>query len=330
MSQLGATWDDLKSSIVSMFDFNLFGVPVIGADICGFNGNTTEELCARWIEVGAFYPFSRDHNAIGALSQELYRWDSVAEAGRRALSIRYQMLPLLYTLLFKAHKQGSTVVRALWNNFPEDNSVLDINAQFMWGKDVLFSPVLAEGDRQVKAYFPAGVWYSFAETQTGREILDMSQGGGFKLLSTPLTSTNVHVWGGSILPLQDAKMTTTESRTTPFRLLVALSVDGQAEGCLFWDDGEQVVLRHSLEMHFQAVPAAAGNGGELQGKVMQNSLLSKDVISLSDVEIVGHLLLAPTRVLLNGQPVVFSFANSAVKVQNLSLSIGENFSLTWE
>jgi alpha-D-xyloside xylohydrolase len=196
----GASWNDLKASIVGIMDFNLFGVPMVGADICGFLFDTNEELCARWIEVGAFYPFSRNHNALGQIPQELYRWSSVTEASKAALGMRYQLLPFLYTQLYNNHVNGGDMfARALWVNFPSDAVALSVSAQFMLGSALLVSPVLDAGRTTVDAYFPAAQWYDLAARSVA---VDASSGGKWVTLQAPLTKINVHVKGGSVIPMQ--------------------------------------------------------------------------------------------------------------------------------
>ena len=299
----GATWNDLKSSIISIMDFNLVGIPMIGAEICGFNYNTTEELCARWIEVGAFYTFSRDHNRIDMIPQELYRWDSVAEAGRYALNLRYRMLPYLYTLFYLSNSEGKPVIRPLWMTFPRDKETHDIQFQFMWGDAVMISPVLEENSTQVNAYFPQGVWYELA---TNSFAFDFSTiGSTYVDLYTPLTKANVHIYGGKIVPLQaEGVMNTVESRSSPYTLFVALDQMGTAEGSLFIDDGEQMELQDFIYMGFDSTVQSA-SGGSLTSKVLKSEgKISSTSYSttLNTIIVLGvkDTLSAPTSIKLNG------------------------------
>ncbi|XP_060236113.1 probable maltase-glucoamylase 2 isoform X2 [Meriones unguiculatus] len=230
-----AAWDQLGKSIIGMMEFSLFGISYTGADICGFFGDAEYEMCIRWMQLGAFYPFSRNHNTAGTRRQDPVAWNSTfAEYSGKVLRIRYSLLPYLYTLMHKAHTEGSTVVRPLLHEFTEDKTTWDIDDQFMLGPAILISPVLERNKDVVPAYFPRARWYDHS-TGFGNE-----SSGEWKTLAAPLDHINLHVRGGYILPWQEPAMNTHYSRQNFMGLTVALDDNGKAEGQLFWDDGQSI------------------------------------------------------------------------------------------
>jgi lysosomal alpha-glucosidase len=82
------------------------------------------------------------------------------EAIKSALTIRYRLLPYLYTLFFNDNQNGDMVLRPLFAEFPEDSKTYRIDKQYFWGSALMISPVTELGMKSVKAYFPKGNWYS--------------------------------------------------------------------------------------------------------------------------------------------------------------------------
>ncbi|KAH9930888.1 glycosyl hydrolases family 31-domain-containing protein [Fomitopsis serialis] len=161
-------WEHYRNSISGILSM---------ANICGYGDNTTEILCARWATLGAFYPFMRNHNTLGAISQEFYRWPTVAQAARNAIDMRYRQ------------------------------QTFGIDLQFLFGPSILVSPVTEENATSVSIYLPDDIFYDFNTFEPVRG------NGSYVELDVNLTSIPVHIRGGAILPLRaQSAMTTTALR----------------------------------------------------------------------------------------------------------------------
>jgi alpha-glucosidase len=155
----------------------------------------------------------------------------VAESSRRAMKVRYSLLNYLYTLFYHAHTSGSTVMRALAWEFPADESLRETYNQFMLGPSLLTTPVLVPNADTVQGVFPGArdgeKWYDWYSL----EVVEAKAQENVTL-AAPLEHINVHVRGGSVLPLQEPGYTTTETRADPWGILVASDSDGKAKGDL--------------------------------------------------------------------------------------------------
>lgn len=285
-------WAYMYFSIPQALSFSLFGFPMFGVDTCGFNDNTDEELCNRWMQLSAFFPFYRNHNVLSAIPQEPYRWASVIEASKSAMAIRYAILPYFYTLFEKAHTTGSTVMRALSWEFPNDPSLANVNTQFLVGPSIMVVPVLEPLVNYTKGVFPGvkqgEIWYDWY-TQTPVD----AQPGVNTTIPAPLGHIPVYVRGGSILPMQEPALTTRDARNSPWSLLASLGNCGTATGELYMDDGESLHPDATLNVQFQAVKSTLT--AMPRGNWQENQ-------PLSEVTVMG-VSQAPGVVTFNGQRV---------------------------
>jgi alpha-glucosidase len=235
----GAVWlgdncswfEHLRYSIPMLLNMGLSGFPFAGVDIGGFSGHCDPELLVRWYQLGIFYPFFRNHCAMGQLSQEPWAFGPTVEAYvKRLITARYSLTHYLEALFIEHRETGAPLMRPMAYHYPEDKNVRSLDDQFLFGRDLLVAPILHRGARDRVVYFPKGVFESFDRKR-------IVEGPKFERITWSFDEVPAFVRHGAILPF-----------TSPFEHMgkihetaLTLRCYGHtAEGRLWLDDGESL------------------------------------------------------------------------------------------
>jgi alpha-glucosidase/alpha-D-xyloside xylohydrolase len=147
---------------------------------------------------------------------------------KKYLELRYRLLPYTYSVARECTETGLPMMRALWLHHARDPQAVARSDQFLWGRDLLVSPVVEKGATSRRLYLPQGVWYDFwsdEKLEGGREI-----DRAVDLATMPL-----HARAGSILPLGPLKQYVDDPVDGPLTVTVYPGADGSFS--LYEDDG---------------------------------------------------------------------------------------------
>lgn len=197
--------DHMLAGVRIMNSLGISGVPFTGMDIGGFTGNAGVGLYTRWMQLGAFLPYFRNHTAVNTKSAEPWAFGEEAlEVSRNYINLRYRLLPYIYSVFYEAMETGMPVMRSLAINYTQDARVYDnrFQQQFQLGNAFMIAPF--ESNQQYgEIYFPPGGWY---DLYTDEPIA----GGQIKINTLGMHELPVYVKAGSIIPMQSLVQTTAE------------------------------------------------------------------------------------------------------------------------
>ena len=247
-----------------MNSMGLGGIAFTGMDIGGFTGNPGISLYARWIQIGAFNPYFRNHTAINSKSSEPWSFgEEVLEISRNYINLRYKLMPYLYSAFYEASQNGQPIMRTLAIDHTFDAKVYDtqFQNQFFYGSSFMVAP-FESTEKFGKIYFPKGLWYNLynAETETGNQE---------KIVQLSLQKLPVYVKGGSIIPMQSLVQSTSEKPTDTLTIHI-FKGDTKNSFVYYEDDGESYQYEKG-EFYKRTITFDPMNKTIIFGKVEGNS-----------------------------------------------------------
>lgn len=180
-----STFEALRMSVKSGLSMAMSGIPWWNSDIGGFFSGDIEssyfrELIVRWFQFGLFSPIMRLHGARTRSENHVPKHPGIIEQSggdneiwtfgdenypilKKLIELRERMKPYTKKYMDIAEQSGKPIMRPMFFDFYADEVCYTLEDQYMYGEDILFAPIVNQGQTDREVYLPEGRWVNVYE-----------------------------------------------------------------------------------------------------------------------------------------------------------------------
>lgn len=157
------SWGGFQSQPEIALQMGMQGLAYMHSDLGGFAGaNPDNELYYRWLQYGVFQPIFRPHAQEEVPPEPVFKEKNTKQLAKKAIILRYKLLPYNYNLVFENNQNGKPLMRPLFFEEPKNTKLLHTTNYYLWGKDFLIAPIVKSNISEKEVYFPKkNNWFDF-------------------------------------------------------------------------------------------------------------------------------------------------------------------------
>ncbi len=198
-------------------------------------GSKDDELYIRWVQFGLYSPIMRLHSTQNEfMGKEPWKFkNEVTNLAENCLRTRHKMLPYIYSMNYRNHKDGIAICEPLYYQYPDDKKAYEYKNEYFFGSELIVAPITEKCNTKtnmakVKVWLPSG---RYTDIYNGR----VYEGGREYTLYRGLESIPVLAKEGAIIPM--SSRSDTNDWTNPADMQVAVYA-GSNNFDMYEDDGE--------------------------------------------------------------------------------------------
>jgi alpha-D-xyloside xylohydrolase len=227
----------MASTLRGGLSLGLSGFSFWSHDIGGFATRTPEELYRRWLPFGLLSSHSRSH---GIPPKEPWEFGpAFTDAFRRAVELKYRLMPYVYAQAKDSTLRGLPMLRALFVEYPDDAGSWLIEDEYLFGSEILVAPLMEERTTSRAVYLPPGQWIDY---QTGR-----AYGGGWRTIEAGEIPVVLLVRDGAAIPHAALAQSTMQMDWSKLELLVFARAAHEARGLIYQPGDEALHVVNAAE-----------------------------------------------------------------------------------